>query len=84
VAENAARLAAGEVPHGYPAPPKADLEARCRYLGQKLRQTGAGLEAAVTALEQLEADLALARREHDAASTGLLRLADPALAAEED
>jgi hypothetical protein len=75
-AENAVRLGSGEVPHGYPS--GAPLEAQCRRLGEKLRATSSSLSALMGEFDRLGADLTLARRGHDLASTGLLRLAEAA------
>lgn len=73
-ADNAAKLAHGIAPYGYPpAPPD-----RYKHMGRRLAAAGSALGQLLQTLEQAEADLTVARRLHDTTSAGLLLWAESA------
>lgn len=78
--ENAAKLASGSVPHGYPGAP-APAQDRLTHLSKKLQIVGAALAALLADMEQTAADLTVARRLHDVSSAGLLQWAEASASA---
>ena len=73
VGGNAAALSAGETPHGYPA---NSAEALAR-LAKQSKAAGNALAEQVRQLEDAQVVLTIARRAHELAVEGLLRLAAP-------
>ncbi len=77
-ADNAARLAADTIPHGYPASASSTPQDRTKHLSKKLAAAGKALTNLLREMEQAEADLTVARRLHDTTTAGLLQWAGAA------
>jgi hypothetical protein len=71
---NAARISEGGSPHGFPAPGSANHASACFHtLSRKLAAASEEIEKSITALEEFESKLTIARRSYEFVVDGVVR-----------